>query len=143
MNGLGEELQRVGIEVLGCEKDAHKSIDLPHIPHNISIQDGIHAVIIGADQNFNYYKLLYATLCLNRGAKLFATNPDKFDMCNSMREPGNGSHIQAIQAASGVKALVLGKPDSIVVDTLILKEGFDPLTSKKRYLEYIYIYIYI
>ena len=139
MRGLRIELERVGIEVIGGENDANISEDIGGIGDNMDIE-GIQGVIIGADHNLNYYKILYATLCVRNGALLIGTNPDIYYILGANRFPGNYSMIRPIEAAAKVKALILGKPHPIVVDTLILNEGFDPSTCKNKY---IYVYIYI
>ena len=128
MKGVRDELERVGVEVVMGDK---MEICTQNIKSKIDIEEDIEGVICGCDSNFTYYKLLYATLCVQKGAMLVGTNPDAYDQIGKNRYPGNGGLVKAIEVATGVKAIMLGKPYTIVTDTLMLKENL-PLSSKQK-----------
>ena len=111
--------------MLGGEIDTGKCIDINHTKGKIiEVDSGIQAVILGSDENLNYYKLMYATLCVQRGAIFIVTNPDAFDVTiNGKIFPEAGSTSSIIKRATGVDPIYIGKPNSIVIDILLLKEN--------------------
>ena len=72
-------------------------------------------VIVGLDFNFNYQKLLVASTEIRRGAKFIATNTDSTIPVEEGLLPGAGSIVKAIEVASGVKPVVVGKPSKIAL----------------------------
>ena len=60
-----------------------------------------------------------ASFHVQKGAKLIGTNPDKFTMIAGFRTPGNGSILSCVEQASGVKAVITGKPNSFILQYLI------------------------
>ncbi|GAK00390.1 LOW QUALITY PROTEIN: hypothetical protein JCM19055_3476 [Geomicrobium sp. JCM 19055] len=68
-------------------------------------------VIVGIDRTFTYDKLEKASLAIQEGAKLIATNGDKMIPTERGSVPGNGSIVAAIEAASGTQAEIVGKPN--------------------------------
>jgi len=71
---------------------------------------GAEAVVVGLDREFNYRRLLNATLLIRRGVRLVGTNPDLTYPIPEGLAPGAGSLIRAIEAAGGVQAEIIGKP---------------------------------
>ncbi|KAF4648399.1 hypothetical protein FOL47_003350, partial [Perkinsus chesapeaki] len=67
----GLRLKQLGIDKVGKYMDAESLRD-------ITIDPTIQAVVSGFDVQINYYKLAYASLCLQLipGCKFIATNPD-------------------------------------------------------------------
>ena len=67
-------------------------------------------VLIGQDMNFNYMKIMTAFAALQRGAKFYgATDAKKFIVGNEIW-PGTGVLVKAVEAVSGKKAEIIGKP---------------------------------
>jgi len=68
-------------------------------------------VVSGADFALTYEKLKIATLAIRRGAAYVATNPDRTFPSEEGLIPGAGAIIAAIQAATDVQPIVIGKPE--------------------------------
>ena len=69
-------------------------------------------VIAGLDRSFNYVKLTGAMRAIMGGARFVATNADALlPVEGGQVVPGAGTMIAAIQTATGVQPLVVGKPE--------------------------------
>jgi phosphoglycolate/pyridoxal phosphate phosphatase family enzyme len=76
-------------------------------------EEGINAkvVVVGGHQDFHYRELKVATLAIRKGAAFIATNRDaNFPMPDGLW-PGTGPVVAAIEVATGVAPLVVGKPE--------------------------------
>jgi 4-nitrophenyl phosphatase len=69
-------------------------------------------VICGLDRHLNWEKLTNASLHLNAGARLVATNADTSLPTEQGRVLGNGAILAALESASQQKAEVIGKPEA-------------------------------
>lgn len=76
------------------------------------------AVVAGLDRQFTYQKLSEAHEQIQRGAAFIATNSDVTLPTERGLEPGCGALIAAIQASTGVAPAVVGKPDTLMFDTI-------------------------
>lgn len=72
-------------------------------------------VIMGIDRNINYEKIVQACLFVQRGAQLIATNPDIRLRTEIGFVPGNGSFVKLISEVTGVKPIVIGKPEGAML----------------------------
>jgi 4-nitrophenyl phosphatase len=79
-----------------------------------------HAVVVGLDREFTYKKLDDAATAIRNGARFIATNTDITFPGAGGIHPGAGAIVAAIEAASGVRPLVAGKPH-LPIRTLIRK----------------------
>ena len=52
---------------------------------------------------------------MQKGAKLIATNPDKYTMIGGFKVPGNGSIVSSIETASQIRAEISGKPNPFII----------------------------
>lgn len=68
------------------------------------------AVVAGLDRGFSFEKLSIAFSLIRSGALFIATNTDPTFPTPKGLTPGAGSLIAAIETASGVKPVVVGKP---------------------------------
>ncbi len=75
-------------------------------------------VIVGMDTTLTYEKLKAGCLAINNGAKFIATNDDKNFPSEEGLIPGAGSMVAALEAATGKKARVMGKPNEPYVNTI-------------------------
>jgi 4-nitrophenyl phosphatase len=73
---------------------------------------GALAVVVGFDQQLTWHKLAEAALALGQGAFFLGTNPDTSFPSERGLVPGNGAQLAALTAATGVEALVVGKPET-------------------------------
>jgi 4-nitrophenyl phosphatase len=70
-------------------------------------------VVVGIDYDFDFHKLTDAQGAILNGAAFIGTNPDLTFPCEDGRiTPGNGALLAAIQAATGVNPIVIGKPET-------------------------------
>jgi 4-nitrophenyl phosphatase len=76
---------------------------------NISSK-GACAVIVGLDRELSFEKLREATLLIRAGAVFIGTNPDRTYPSPEGLTPGAGSIIAAIEAATDIQPVILGKP---------------------------------
>lgn len=76
----------------------------------------IEVVVQGIDRSFNYAKLEAASTAVRKGAVFIATNPDVMLPSDRGLSPGSGSLSRAIEAASGVKPIYIGKPEPIIMN---------------------------
>lgn len=72
--------------------------------------DGAQAVVVSLDRKLTYEKLLHATLLIRSGVPFIVTNPDSTLPIPEGFAPGAGSISAAIQAATDIEPVVIGKP---------------------------------
>ncbi|MBC7109813.1 MAG: HAD hydrolase-like protein [Archaeoglobi archaeon] len=106
--GLERELKEAGHEVLDLTADISE----------------IEAVAVGMDRTVNYEKISLAARAVRRGAMLIATNQDVTFPSEKGLEPGAGSILASIEAASGRKAdIVIGKPSPFMLSFIRKRIG--------------------
>ncbi len=94
---------------------------------SITEVDKAEAVVVGLDRGFNYNKLKIAQKYILEGAVLIGANPDtSFPAEDGRIEPGGGSILKAVEAASGKKAVIIGKPDGPLVEMVLNNLGTPP-----------------
>jgi HAD superfamily hydrolase (TIGR01457 family) len=103
--GLLEALRAKGIRSLGAS--AHRA----------------EAVVVGWDRGADYAKLRTASLLVERGAALVATNADASFPAPDGRWPGAGALLAAIETTTGVRAEVVGKPQPPLLRAALARAG--------------------
>ena len=86
-------------------------------------EENVDAVIVGLDRQVTYKDLETATLLIHAGAKFIATNPDTNLPTERGLVPGNGALISFLETATRQKALVVGKPEHIIMDAALEEIG--------------------
>lgn len=84
------------------------------------------AVVVGGDPDLTYDKLKYAALHIQRGAVFIGTNPDVLYPTEEGLVPEAGTILAALQAATGVSPLIMGKPERFLFDTALARLGSQP-----------------
>ena len=84
------------------------------------------AVVIGLDLDFTYAKLKAAHEAIQRGALFIATNADSTLPTEAGLVPGAGSIVAALAAASGERPIVIGKPETPMLETAMTRMGMRP-----------------
>lgn len=107
-DGLIEALRLAGFELA---EDSSRPVDV---------------VVSALDFYLTYEKLKHATVLIRRGAKFIATNGDLTLPTEDGFHPGAGSILAALQAASGVKPIVIGKPEPLMFEIAVQKMGVAP-----------------
>jgi HAD superfamily hydrolase (TIGR01457 family) len=94
---------------------------------DISIVDGdataVEVVVVGWDRNADYAKLRTASLLVERGASLVATNDDASFPAPDGNWPGAGALLAVIETTTGVRAEVVGKPHAPVLRAALERAG--------------------
>lgn len=75
---------------------------------------GADIVVCGKDETLTWAKLATATLNIRAGAWLVGTNADVTLPTERGVTHGNGAILAALEAATGVKAFIVGKPEPIM-----------------------------
>jgi HAD superfamily hydrolase (TIGR01457 family) len=92
--GLRDALSAAGVRLLDGDPDAAD------------------AVVVGWDRRVDYEKLRVASVLVQRGARLVASNADpSYPAPGGVAWPGAGAILAAIEATTGVGADVVGKPN--------------------------------
>jgi 4-nitrophenyl phosphatase len=89
-------------------------------PHFKLTEEGAeHAdvVVVGLDLEFTYEKLRVASHYIRSGARFVAPNADGTLPNEHGVQPGAGSIVAAIAAASGVQPTIIGKPQTLMMTT--------------------------
>lgn len=76
------------------------------------VQENPDLVVVGIDRSIDYEKLAAASLAIRAGAKLIGTNGDKAIPSERGLLPGNGSFIKLIEFTTGVRPIIIGKPEA-------------------------------
>src|SRR5439155_26171697 len=90
--GIREALTQQGIEVVG------------------GVPEHVDAVVVGWDRSADYETLKTASLLVQRGARLVATNADASYPAPDGLWPGAGALLAAVSTTTGTAADVIGKP---------------------------------
>jgi 4-nitrophenyl phosphatase len=77
---------------------------------------GVDLVVVGLDTEFDYAKMAVAAGAIRAGARFVATNRDPIYPMEHGLMPGAGSVVAAIEVASGVTPVSLGKPGPLLLE---------------------------
>jgi glycerol 3-phosphatase-2 len=104
--GLRSALAAHGIETVGGEPE---SVDV---------------VVVGLDRRATYETLRIASVLVERGASLVASNPDgSFPAEDGLAWPGAGALLAVIETTAGVVAEVVGKPHAPIFRAALARAG--------------------
>jgi len=123
-SGLDRELRDVGLEVVNAgfvaERMAKEGID------GVAAAGTPQAVVAGVDPQMTYLRLAAAADCIRAGARFIATNRDPTYPIERGLRPGAGSIVAAIEVASGVPPVTIGKPEPLLMEEAAHTVGRDP-----------------
>jgi 4-nitrophenyl phosphatase len=85
----------------------------------------VDCVVVGLDRSLTYDRLDRAVGLVLSGAKLIGTNPDVLLPKDKGFEPGAGSLLAAIVAATRVEPLIVGKPQPHLIHDAVARLGID------------------
>ena len=95
----------------------------------ILADEDVELVVASMDRQVTYEKLKRATLLIRGGARFIATNLDPTNPSEEGLIPGTGAMIVALEAASGTKPTVIGKPEPIMYQLAMDQMGAHPETT--------------
>lgn len=81
------------------------------------------AVVCGLDTQFTYDKLRAASMAIRAGARFIATNADATLPTEVGLMPGCGTIVRAIETASGVTPIIIGKPEPLLLTEALHRLG--------------------
>jgi HAD superfamily hydrolase (TIGR01450 family) len=96
---LHDEIKGAGFRLLACEEAREARV-----------------VIVGGHEGFDYRELRAAAAAVRAGARLLATGRDAVFPAPDGPWPATGAILAAIETASGIPAVVAGKPERIIFD---------------------------
>lgn len=105
--GLRKEIENCGLQIV---PDDTEKVDF---------------VVVGMDRRFNFKKMSMALNLILSGGELIGSNPDVTYPTESGVLPGCGAILAGIEACSGRKAQVIGKPSPIILDFVFQYTGFN------------------
>ncbi len=82
-------------------------------------------VVCGKDETLTWAKLADATLNIRAGAKFYGTNADITLPTERGVTHGNGAILAALEIATGVKPVIIGKPEPIIYQQALELLGVD------------------
>jgi HAD superfamily hydrolase (TIGR01457 family) len=86
--------------------------------------DRADAVVVGWDRRADFDSLRVASVLVQRGARLVATNADaSYPAPGGELWPGTGALLAAIEETTGTKAIVAGKPHRPLFDAALERAG--------------------
>ncbi len=83
-------------------------------------------VVCGMDRGLSWDKLATASLNIRAGARFIGTNPDRSLPTERGFTHGNGAILAALQAATDVAPVVIGKPEPIMYQQALQRLQTDP-----------------
>lgn len=86
-------------------------------------------VVVGMDRQLTYEKLKIAALAIRAGATFIGTNPDTTLPTEQGLLPGNGASLVALEAATDVSPLVIGKPQPTLLRLAMERMNAAPDTT--------------
>jgi glycerol-1-phosphatase len=105
-DGLREALEGAGITIADGEPQA------------------VEAVVVGFDRTADYAKLRVASVLVEKGAFLMATNADaSFPAADGHAWPGAGALLAAVTTTTGARPEVIGKPFPPILEAALSRVG--------------------
>lgn len=87
------------------------------------------AVIVSMDRQLTYEKLRRAALLIRSGIPFIGTNPDKTFPVPEGLAPGAGAILAAVEAATSVEPVIVGKPSPEMYVVAMERMGVTPETT--------------
>lgn len=88
--------------------------------------EGALAVVAALDRAVTYEKLRRATLLIRQGIPFIGTNPDRTFPTPEGQIPGAGSILAALEAATDVEPIIIGKPQPYMYKIALERLGTSP-----------------
>ncbi|MEG0472174.1 MAG: TIGR01457 family HAD-type hydrolase [Solibacillus sp.] len=81
-------------------------------------------LVMGIDRQMTYDKLAHASIAVQNGAQLIATNGDIKFPTEKGFVPGNGSLVQLVANVAGIEPIFIGKPSPVMLQIIAQEHGF-------------------
>jgi 4-nitrophenyl phosphatase len=83
----------------------------------------IEYVVVGMDRQLTWHKLRVAALAIRAGATFVGTNPDTTLPTEDGLVPGNGASLAALEVATGIAPMIIGKPQPTLLELAMERMG--------------------
>jgi 4-nitrophenyl phosphatase len=93
------------------------------------VEDEADYVVAGMDFTICYERLAQATLLIRAGARFIGTNPDRTFPTEKGIVPGAGSLLAFLQAATDVTPVIVGKPETAMMEQAMALMGARPTNT--------------
>ena len=128
-SGLERELRDMGYDVVTSGAAATRMSQEPI--DGFAAAGNPDAVVVGLDPNVTYARLVVASDCIRAGAHFIATNRDPVYPSERGLRPGAGSLVAAVEAATGVVPVSIGKPAPYLLEAAAHAVGRRPAEAIK------------
>src|SRR5450432_1704011 len=125
--GLGRELADVGFSVVMAGEAAERVVREGIDRFEASGRPG--AVVVGLDPELSWERLAVAATSVRAGARFIATNRDPIYPTERGLMPGSGAVVAAVEAASGVTPVSIGKPAPLLLEEAARVVGAHPRSA--------------
>lgn len=99
----------------------------PALKASLNLPEGPDTVVVGICREITYDLLTRALQAIQKGAKFIATNRDAtYPLEGGLFAPGAGAMVAALEAASGVSPIVIGKPEPAMIFQAMESAGASP-----------------
>jgi len=123
-SGMRRELEDLGFEVVSAADAAARS--MAEGIDGFEAAGRPDAVVVGLDPDVTYERLAVATDAARAGALFVVTNRDPVYPTEHRLMPGAGSMVAAVETASGVTPISIGKPAPLLLVEAARAVGADP-----------------
>ena len=123
-SGLERELRDVGYDVVTAGAAATRMSQEPI--DGFAAAGNPDAVVVGLDPTMTYARLVVASDSIRAGAHFIATNRDPVYPTERGLRPGAGSLVIALEAATGVVPVSIGKPSPFLLEAAAHAVGREP-----------------
>ncbi len=89
-------------------------------------EEDVLAVLVSMDRGLTYQKLRQATLLIRAGVPFIGTNPDRSFPTPEGLIPGTGAILAALEAATDIKPVIIGKPQPEMYRIALDRLGTSP-----------------
>lgn len=89
-------------------------------------EENVIAVVAGMDRQLSYEKLSRATLLIRSGVPFIGTNPDRTFPIPEGLIPGAGAILAALETATSVTPMIMGKPSPAMYQLALERLGTSP-----------------
>jgi 4-nitrophenyl phosphatase len=89
----------------------------------------VEVVVASMDREVTYEKIKRASLLIQAGARFIATNRDPTNPAEEGLLPGTGTMIAALETASGVTPISIGKPEPTMFQLAMAQMAANPETT--------------
>lgn len=92
------------------------------------VEDPIKAdvVVSGFNRRLDYALLTRVAIAIQNGAAFIGTNPDKSFPLEEWNAPGNGAILAALEATTGARPIIIGKPEPHLYTQCLQRMGTSP-----------------